>query len=541
VFALSWTPQDEEDLRWYLEDYPTYTQGPTLQIAKGIEKRLMNVGDLLHQGLFPAGSDAERIWKAASDAPDELRIEIATEIALAGLPWELMRDPSSQMTPAKAGRAFVRLHPQPARSWAPRAEKAPQIRVLLVICRPRGATDVPFRSVASHLIRGLRPGYERYVSLEVLRPPTYEQLSSVLRQAARTNRPFQIVHFDGHGFSGGIEFENPDRSDNSELIAGAKIGGVLGDNRVPLLVLNACRSAFARPQAQPVAANDIHEEIRSFGSLAQAVADQGVPGVVAMRYNVFVETAARFMLDFYNSLGDGNSVGEAVNDAREHLSADSMRDTFPEPVELEDWLVPVSYEMGPVRFFAPTEDRPRLELATSASTAQPLLDVNLPRRPDAGFLGRDETLLALDRAFDRHQVVLLHAFAGSGKTATASEFARWYSQTGGIKGPVLFDSFAAHRTLPQLLERCGRRFEKELEKHGVQWPAIADQQVRRDIILQILRQDPRTVGLGQPGTSGRIPRRHTFLMGTGSAERTCGFSEGCFGSRRKISFDLPPG
>ena len=48
------------------------------------------------------------------------------------------------------------------------------------------------------------------------------------------------------------------------------------------------------------------------------------------------------------------------------------------------------------------------------------LDPELPPTPDAGFYGRDETLLALDRAFDRHQIVLLHAYAGSGKTATGS-------------------------------------------------------------------------------------------------------------------------
>ena len=65
-------------------------------------------------------------------------------------------------------------------------------------------------------------------------------------------------------------------------------------------------------------------------------------------------------------------------------------------------------------------------------------DPALPATPDAGFWGRDETLLALDRAFDTHPIVLLHAYAGSGKTATAAEFARWYALTGGVEGPVLF-------------------------------------------------------------------------------------------------------
>jgi len=59
----------------------------------------------------------------------------------------------------------------------------------------------------------------------------------------------------------------------------------------------------------------------------------------------------------------------------------------------------------------------------------------LPNAPDVGFFGRDETLLALDRAFDKQQVVLLHAYAGSGKTTTAAEFSRWYSLTGGDGQP----------------------------------------------------------------------------------------------------------
>jgi hypothetical protein len=80
----------------------------------------------------------------------------------------------------------------------------------------------------------------------------------------------------------------------------------------------------------------------------------------------------------------------------------------------------------------------------------------LPRSPDAGFFGRDETLLALDRAFDAHPVVLLHAFAGAGKSSTAAEFARWYQATGGLDlpghpewpGAVLWSSFEHHLTRP---------------------------------------------------------------------------------------------
>ena len=88
----------------------------------------------------------------------------------------------------------------------------------------------------------------------------------------------------------------------------------------------------------------------------------------------------------------------------------------------------------------------------------------MPRPPDAGFFGRDETLLALDRAFDAQPVVLLHAFAGAGKSATAAEFARWYQATGGLDnpehpewgpGPVLWSSFEQHLTADRV--HRGRR------------------------------------------------------------------------------------
>ena len=75
--------------------------------------------------------------------------------------------------------AFVRAL---AESAAPVAvPDTPQtLRVLLVICRPGGAVDVPFRSVASHLVR-LSQEARQVFQLDVLRPPTYARLTKVLQ------------------------------------------------------------------------------------------------------------------------------------------------------------------------------------------------------------------------------------------------------------------------------------------------------------------------------------------------------------------------
>src|SRR4029079_15667313 len=112
------------------------------------------------------------------------------------------------------------------------------------------------------------------------------------------------------------------------------------------LVLNACRSAHADPPAEPEKAGegDTHGDVASFGSLALEVMDKGVSGVVAMRYNVYVATAAQFVADLYGALADGRGLGEAVTRGRKMLRDQPMRTIAYDPCRLEDWPVPVVYE-----------------------------------------------------------------------------------------------------------------------------------------------------------------------------------------------------
>ncbi len=194
---------------------------------------------------------------------------------------------------------------------------------------------MPFRSVASRLIKGLGNEARALFQLDVLRPPTFEQLARVLRQAQAAGQPYHVVHFDGHGMyldaedrdapgqtlrslmpqllsgprtgsHGYLAFENPELEDNTTLVDGLTIGNLLVETNVPVLVLNACRSAHAEapddetPVAQSAPAPP--SQVRAFGSLAQEVMDAGVSGVVAMRHNVYVVTAAQFVAELYAAL-----------------------------------------------------------------------------------------------------------------------------------------------------------------------------------------------------------------------------------------------
>ena len=143
------------------------------------------------------------------------------------------------------------------------------------------------------MLKGLSHQDRAEFQLDVLRPPTFERLAGALRQANSDGKPYHVVHFDGHGAfldleqvirrwdeAGGgmpreladildidpqryspktvyphtpapgshgyLVFENPIAETNTRLTDGGEIGRLLVETQVPVLVLNACRSAHAR-------------------------------------------------------------------------------------------------------------------------------------------------------------------------------------------------------------------------------------------------------------------------------------------------------
>jgi tetratricopeptide (TPR) repeat protein len=117
--------------------------------------------------------------------------------------------------------------------------------------------------------------------------------------------------------------------------------------------------------------------------------------------------------------GFAEEPGETSRLGRTDLAAEPLRRAGFANCRLEDWCVPVVLEQGPVRLCAPA---PGVDQARQK-----------PARPVRGtpFVGRDETLFRLDRAFDSSHAVLLSGEIGSGKSACAEAFGRWYRTTGG--------------------------------------------------------------------------------------------------------------
>lgn len=512
------TEQEQEDLRWYLEDYLQRAEAVEAVTVQQVEALMKTRGEELYTKVLAANGDTQALWFSIRNDLAHLRVEIAAGVAeAASIPWELMRDPKMDSPISLRVKSFVRVQSSPNISFVPvTPANGGRVRLLYIACRPSGAKDVELRAVANRLLQDLGENRARF-DIKALRPPTFEQLQKELTDSKEAGRPYHIVHFDGHGIyadlskstladwaaalssialgaektgkHGYLLFEHPSE-DKMRPVDGQTLGQLLHDNGVPIFVLNACQSAMHEAAAAPKTADGVHDEIRAIGSLAQAVIDQGIPAVLGMRYSVYVVTAAQYIGQLYGALAKGRGFGQAATEGRKHLQRNPDRWVGLQPRPLQDWFVPVAYEAAPVELFPAGQP--------AALGEQPELDpVQRDRAllryvPEEGFIGRDETLLALDRAFDSHHVVLLHAYAGQGKSSTAVEFARWYALTGGLgEQPLVFlASFESHTDINDLLNQIGQFFAPLLESRKIDWSALNDTPKRLSEVKKLLREFP---------------------------------------------------
>jgi tetratricopeptide (TPR) repeat protein len=502
-FKFALPDEDAQSFRWYLEDYLRYPAEPAPAVAERVEKRMQEIGKKLFQTMF-LSNRAQFIWSLLEPELSEARIEITDLTDDATVPWELALDPVSGKALAIDSASFVRTFAT-NRQEDQAATADDDIRILLVISRPGGKQDVGFRATAKHIVDQFYGEYSS-VSIHVLRPPTFTNLQSTLWEAHERDVPYHIVHFDGHGAwtdlakdtglplscgaRGYVIFEGKELGQGA-YVDGNSMGELLQRCGVPILLLNACRSAH-HDSATPSGPleSDSKDELpaRAYGSFAHEVCRAGVPGVVAMRYNIYVITAARFVGDLYKALLTGESLGQAVTSGRRHLAMQPLREVTTSPRSLQDWVVPIVYEAHPLRLFRSSipNQRTRPAFPGDLPTAEESVDRNY-EEPRFGFFGRDDTLYDLDRAFTSYSVVLLHGYAGEGKTASAIEFARWYARTGGAIGPTIYTSFRFAQTIESLIDEIGKAIRGEFELRGDAWHSLPVAE-RRRIAIALLRK-----------------------------------------------------
>jgi hypothetical protein len=500
--TFSFSERDREDLRWYLEDFLSFAEDPAPHIAARVETRICALGEELFRSIFQAEPANTELWNAVEARLEAVRVEVKTQARpFMNVPWELLRSPDSGVKVACAAQAFVRIDRASAQSFTGNEGKN-VLRILLIISRPGGGADVPYRSVATRLLKSLKARVVDRFALQVLRPPSFASLVSALRDAHASGQSFDVVHFDGHGVytdaqpmtfgnvsqkRGYLVFESD--TGNSSYITGELIGEALAKHGVRLLVLNACQSAYAEPIAVPAAYDEVNRE-KTYGSLAQEIVRCSPCAVVAMQYKLYVTTAAQFIADLYGALQVGVSVGEAASVARRGLAERPLREIGLIRRRLQDWLVPIIYENAPTEFSIASQFTEGSAAPENGSEGSLGAGVSaFP--PRVGFIGRDATLLQLDRAFQLHAVVQLLGYAGIGKTSTAIEFTNWLRDTGGLpRDAVLFTGFTENQTLECVVDWFADQDSSEMllsdQNNWREMPVVE----RSSIVLRALAKRP---------------------------------------------------
>jgi tetratricopeptide (TPR) repeat protein len=488
-FKFSISDEQHRLIQWYLEEFLIYPWGEFRTRSQQAEDLMTRLGEELFLAVFGTEETRALYWHVA-DNLDETRVVVHADAPQGiALPWELLRDPTRGEYGDLARVAYTFVRSQPNLIFEPpRAPAGDTFNILLVICRPGGPEgDVPFQSVARPLLELFRPHRDR-VRLDVLRPPTFEQLARVLNEKPNF---YHVLHFDGHGTflqgtdparfyaqsgaQGRLLFEGEDGQPRP--VTGEELGGLLAGKGVPLVLLNACQSGMTHPESL-------------YPSVGNQLLQAGARGVVAMAYSVYVQTAVRFMARLYEGLINGEELARATALAREELRAHPGRSSPIGEIELRDWIVPVLFEAAPLRVMEP---RPPLHLdrkVLHGEQAAAGAEIDCPEPPVFGFVGRDGVMLELERAFQGETTVLLQGMAGVGKTEMAMGFARWRAETGALGGPIFFFRFEHYLPLAQVCDRVGGVFNAVIRQQlGQDWHVL-DAGQRRQVALAILKQVP---------------------------------------------------
>ncbi|EIJ34991.1 CHAT domain-containing protein [Thiothrix nivea] len=430
---------EQDELRWYLEEYYRWPVGLFRERAERTEAQLPEWG----KALF-ADSLGQAVCREPLSAWQQVRGEVerrfsvqvdasiletgedaqanANEAAshLQSLPWELLRDDAylcDGANPVRIRRRLPNFKQQP-----PSITELP-IRILLLSPRPEepGVGYIDHRASALPLVQAVE-SLGDLVQLTVLSPPTLAALEQELHRARDAGMAYDVLHFDGHGVYdqqyglGALCFENPNDANQlearrNELVHADKLAKLLKDFRIPLVFLEACQTAQA--EADPNA------------SVAASLLEEGVTSVVAMTHSVLVETARRFVTAFYQALAQGQRVGAAMLAGQKTL----LRNTYRLPIpgagdlHLQDWFVPILYQ---------EQHDPQLFTWLPSATAQAMQARQqqtrlgrLPEPPGHTFIGRSRELLKAERLLEQQPYAVIRGQGGQGKTTLAVELARW--------------------------------------------------------------------------------------------------------------------
>lgn len=268
-FQNPFTPQQEEELRWYFEKRLEF---PMLETPRAVHAAasIRTYGNSLFTQLF---ANPELFAALRKHHSDQIRIQISGSPEFHRLHWETLWAPHDA-NPLAYRTVIAR---RAATKNAPKfdLQAGPAIRVLVVVARPHGDSDVGYRTISRPLVETLHQA-SLAVELDFVRPGTWEQLRSHL--ADKPKGHYHALHFDGHGVvapvsqierlrkegkllfhsdaaadpatdtgrSAFLFFEGPVEPGHDEgigqAVSAAQAADLVNDSEIPIVILNACQS-----------------------------------------------------------------------------------------------------------------------------------------------------------------------------------------------------------------------------------------------------------------------------------------------------------
>jgi formylglycine-generating enzyme required for sulfatase activity len=272
--------------------------------------RIEKIGEALFEALLGGGlkealARCRPIHRGQDARPLRLRLVFDLKdpavAEVAGLPWELLRDPQFDFFLARRSNIpVVRCLEVPHRG-APPLRQGP-LRVLLVAAQPKSLPPLDLEKEARWIAEALGKGG----TIHTLPNATAE----ALREAVRSQR-IDVLHLMGHGGfeehtgHGVLCLEN--QQGGTAPLTGRALADLVHDaSCLRLVFLNACDTAqFDRRQGW-----------NPYSGVASALVQGGIPEVVAMQFPISDGAAQAFSRAFYQQVAQGAAPEAAVAEGR---------------------------------------------------------------------------------------------------------------------------------------------------------------------------------------------------------------------------------
>jgi len=345
------------------------------------EKFVKEFGTELFQILFSGVKD---LLHQCLDESDHVNIILnMKDPSLNVVPWELSYDPEYK----------IYLGANPQCSLLRRDQKSTQqfntidypLKVLVIISSPLDLDERgEYQPDPDEIFKLMNPvkllENKGMVQLDFLERASVDRIQDKLKEG------YDILHFVGHGFydektgNGYITIE--DSSRNAKNLEGPQVAHLFGVNPPQLVILTACESS----------------------PLIPSLLSRKIPAVLAMQYTVLVSVAHQFVERFYSLLVKGDSVLQAVSDARSAVLLN-------EGVGCTGWFTPVLYAKS-------------LDVLKINTESVPVIPEKVPEQVNIDidligvetFVGRRKDLWSIEKALleDNLKMAIIKGIGGIG-------------------------------------------------------------------------------------------------------------------------------